>query len=555
MSQGFGFFGHGVMVRNGGNDVLRSRYLSQGAGIEGGVGWLASRGGADVLSSAGLPPSVESDLILRSRSQGFGGKAGQDDSDFGGIGICIVDSELESQFHAGTESQGCGQDDGIGILIQTGSFATLQFEGYGQGYGARRGVGIAWSEGDTTNYICHDGGAQGMAQDAGIGVLLDCRGNDLYLSASGWPGHGRSGGVGLLLDFDGNDRFLGSGSTAATLETAGVGLRVDLTGSSMESKPFPGPRFEVHGIWGMVGQIEGRQEIPIPADLNLDAAIPPNSPEKIEAALRAAAGLDPFAGRRARAQAFRDLASGSSSVLEWALSAKREFESIERNVLGEVLRAASSDVRQRCAQAIASADPALARRALQIAGSAEYPEGAAPAMAALGRDEVAAEAARTLAALNHSAAVDELLPRCASSDLEIKRSAVLAVAKLGGPSSASTAVALLGDFDPLVRRAAIETLGRLKPENQDSLRALIRSGDEFTARNAVAALGAIGTAEALTMVGGTLEDRRPGVRAEALLALKNRLPAPFRAKIDAMRTDPDLRVRALALWFDPARTP
>lgn len=556
MSQGFGLLGTGVMHREGGDDIFRAKYLSQGAGLDAGVGWLISRSGRDILSSPGLGPSMESDSVLRSRSQGFGGRIYPGLSTMAGTGICQLESTIEFRLDAGVEAQGCGIDEGVGVLSISAPSASSELVGYGQGYGARQGVGLCWGQGGSSRYVCETGNAQGVGTESGIGVLIDREGNDLYLCSQGMPGRGQNGGLGILFDFEGNDRFFGSGSAGVqTLAAAGMGLRVDLSGSSLESRIEPGPRFEVYGIWNLVGQVEGRQEMTAAPDLVLGVAIPPNSAEKIEIALRQASGLDPFATRQGRAQAFRDLTAGQSALLEWALGLHRDLAMIELRVLGEALRTAPSDLRRRCAQMAGASDPATVRRALRIAAAAEFPEAVAPAIAALAQDATAADAARALEALGAKEAASELLPRCASTDLSIRRSAILAISKIGGPEAISTAQVLLGDIDPLVRRAAVATFARLKPENLDSLRAILGSGDETAVRGAIAALGAIGSVEALMAAGSALEDRRPGVRVQALMELKGRLPAAYRTVAIGLRNDPDLRVRAVALWFDPSPKP
>jgi len=543
-SQGFGMAGVGVMSSFGGDADFRLRYLGQGAGIEGGVGWFGRKGGRDGVHATGLPPSLEGVGVLRTRAQGFG--------QTGGVGVFMTQSEATLGW-AGSESQGIGIDEGIGMFVSAGGPMSVFCGGHGQGSGERRGVGVLWSQSGTDEYRCGEAGAgQGFGIDGGIGVLMDLAGSDTYISHGGQSGSASLAGIGMLFDFEGDDRFLEAGRLIpGSSDSTGIGFRLDVTGASSETVGFPGPRFDVGRLDRMVGQIEGRQNTTPLDEPNLSAAIAPNTREKVAAAVRVASGLEPFSNRTQRAQAHKDLAAGPDVVLDWILNGSPELERSEWEAVGAALRAAPTDIRRACADAIASPDLSRARRAMWLAAYAEFPEAVVAAKGALERDELAEAACLLLSNLNERSAINDLLPRCASPDAAIRRAAAAALATLGGPEAAPTLQALLGDIDPIVRRYAIAGRAGIRPPNLGSLQAVLQSGEEFSVRGAIAVLGQIGSAEAMQLIGPLLSDPRAGVRIEALMALNGRVPPPFRSLVDACRTDDDRRVRAVAIWVNP----
>lgn len=93
--------------------------------------------------------------------------------------------------------------------------------------GAFAGVGMLVDDGGEDLYAAYADGVNGGAF-LGVGLLLDTAGDDTY-SASGWGanGGGYPGGIGQLVDLDGADRYTGSYEAVNGGGMAGTGLLYD----------------------------------------------------------------------------------------------------------------------------------------------------------------------------------------------------------------------------------------------------------------------------------------------------------------------------------------
>ncbi|MEZ4813186.1 MAG: hypothetical protein R2883_06905 [Caldisericia bacterium] len=177
-AQGGSFFGVGILLDEGGDDIFYGRNVTQGAG-QFGVGNLLNFGGDDLYYCLGT-------------SQAFGF--------VGGCGI-LADSEGDDTYlgETGYEGEGWSRTGkpGDGWGLQTAAnhghdnernYTFVQ----GAGWGSRADMG------------------DGHGMGGGIGILLDCKGDDFYECGVYGQATGYWFGTGILNDIEGNDSYRGS---------------------------------------------------------------------------------------------------------------------------------------------------------------------------------------------------------------------------------------------------------------------------------------------------------------------------------------------------------
>lgn len=180
-AQGLGFLGVGLLIDLDGSDEYEAEHFSQGAGIMG-VGVLWDRTGNDAY-------------IGQAFCQGAG---------MFGLGM-LLDDDGEDVYDIATLGQGGATTLGLGILsdlngddryllaIGDDKDALGRAPGYGQG-GALSFRHLPWR--------------QKLTAYGGVGMLLDCDGNDRYWT-KGWCDQGGSYimSLGVLYDEQGNDHY------------------------------------------------------------------------------------------------------------------------------------------------------------------------------------------------------------------------------------------------------------------------------------------------------------------------------------------------------------
>jgi hypothetical protein len=162
-SQGFGFFGTGLLADLDGDDTYRLRTSGQGGAVLG-VGLLFDRSGDDSYT-------------LDGDGQGYGGP--------GGVGT-LVDLTGKDHYYAEPYAEKVPRPDYHSQGIINSSCAQ------GSGMGRR---------GDLTD---------GHSWAGGMGTLLDLGGDDIYESGNWSAGCGYWYGMGFLYDAGGNDRYSAS---------------------------------------------------------------------------------------------------------------------------------------------------------------------------------------------------------------------------------------------------------------------------------------------------------------------------------------------------------
>jgi twitching motility protein PilT len=133
------------------------------------------------------------------------------------------------------------------------------------------------------------------------------------------------------------------------------------------------------------------------------------------------------------------------------------------------------------------------------------------------------------------------------SDLDVRAAALAVVGSFNDPRVVNGVVPLLKDPDWWIRVSAADTLGRLKDPR--AVKPLTNAlADEETRWAAVEALGRIGHASALPVLGGLLKDPAPEIRIEVLLAFRNfNHPKILAALQQVAANDEDRFVRGRAL--------
>jgi hypothetical protein len=233
-----------MLMDAAGKDTYVAGSNSQGSGTSGsGVGFLADLKGKDSYTAG-------------ANSQGSGGANG-------GVGILLdglqertetdsatvtlqVNSEKPSEDHylAGDFSQGSsGPAGGIGVLLDRehngGKRNTFVAGAYSQGAATAHGVGLLANNVGKDDYTA--GAFSQGASDAGVGVLVDQRGNDRYFATDAAAeatshGYGASDfsssprvAVGLLVDDGGHDQHPAMGNNECQ-QKGDVGVAIDADG-------------------------------------------------------------------------------------------------------------------------------------------------------------------------------------------------------------------------------------------------------------------------------------------------------------------------------------
>jgi hypothetical protein len=186
---GFGMFGLGAMIDEGGSDYYKLAAAGQGAGMFG-IGLLLDAGGNDEYK------------LLEGDGQGFGGPAG--------IGI-LADRGGDDTYYAERDASKAGRED----YHSADKIAANNAQGVGAGRRGDGSDGHNWAGGlgallDVDGNDTYQAGnfSQGLGYWYGTGLLWDGGGNDLYESVYFTQGSGAHFAVGALIDESGDDRHV-----------------------------------------------------------------------------------------------------------------------------------------------------------------------------------------------------------------------------------------------------------------------------------------------------------------------------------------------------------
>lgn len=552
LTQGTGMFGVGILHDTRGNDLYSCKLLGQGAGRTQGLGWLIDNAGQDNYRAGGLmlhTPMFKN--VHYSMSQGYGGGTSELQ---GGIGL-LTDGSGDDAYIAETYAQGSGRQNGLGSLGDLEGRDTYRGHHFSQGSGEKSGSGYLIDLSEDDSYIVSVGASHGCGQDYGVGVLFDRSGNDVYAGRESRPGLGNANGLGLFIDVDGDDRYFGPPGVGNIARNSGsLGVFADLNGNDVYQAGLNDEEAAFRPSWGIAFDAEVRKtdggviveptkrlypqvgSIPLVEGKLNDLWDAANHPD----ANTSRAAVDQFVGMGIPALRL---------IVDQKIG---NLTSDSRAVLAEIASAMGSDGKLLVAMKIASPKEAEARNALIICSDLQATEAGPYVPAALKIPSLVRLATTAAGQTKSTDSVGDLLPLAANKDPWIARESMLSLALIGDPMASGTAQALLNSPDFLTRKAAIEYLSKL-PEGLSAGRTFIGSSVERETRIGIEILGAIGTADALKLIGPKLLDERIGVRISALFALEGRAPAEFRQSILDRRRDPSPLVRSVAARIDPGR--
>ncbi|MGB5105686.1 MAG: hypothetical protein WBP29_01705 [Candidatus Zixiibacteriota bacterium] len=208
---GYGVCGTGVLLDASGNDHYHAHQLAQGCGIFG-TGLVADFEGND-------------DYRLMVSGQGCG---------YFGVGM-LVDRLGDDNYYLAGDGQGAGSiGGGIGILADYRGNDHYVAEPYSSKF--NRGDYHSQMTINANNAQGWGGGRRGDGSDGhswagGMGVLIDCFGDDSYYSGNWTLGVGYWFGIGILFDVEGNDIYRSCYFTQASGAHYCIGALFDETGN------------------------------------------------------------------------------------------------------------------------------------------------------------------------------------------------------------------------------------------------------------------------------------------------------------------------------------
>ncbi|MGB9722128.1 MAG: HEAT repeat domain-containing protein [bacterium] len=227
ISQGAGLFGIGILLDEDGFDHYRAGYFTQGAGNFG----------------SGILVDYKEDDVYHSYcwAQGMGGVWGygllydRDGDDLYYAGAKYLHMPLDpDQFRSFAQGFGFGWRDvasgGVGFLLDCNGNDKYISEVYGQATSYWFALGMLLDEQGNDLYSAAQY-SQGAGIHLSVGGLVDLEGDDHYFSRFGpAQGEGHDVAVGFLLDKDGADVYYASGGQGIGL-TNSVGIFIDTRGN------------------------------------------------------------------------------------------------------------------------------------------------------------------------------------------------------------------------------------------------------------------------------------------------------------------------------------
>ena len=538
MSQGFGSFGIGVLSTKGGENSFRSRFLSQGSARTGGVGWLIIQAGRNQLRCGQLVKDEPDGY--RSMAQGFGG--GFDSGLSGGLGLLTAKGG-EDTYQGDSLCQGAGVSGGLGSAFNSGREVNWLATRRSQGAGSDAGGGFLFETGPAGTFTLREGFGHGAGHSEGVGFGL-IRGPHQVVSArDGKPGFGSDRGIGLFLANGDDNRIYGvPGSGVGVNASGAVGLYFGMGGGNRFLEGAADGQASLRDSWGM----------------SFSTGVPINAAEGDSAKLPVAGSL-PMPNDSDMAELVKDLTLNRSKMvgagkaaLSWIF--KHALKNLDAGDVREVaflVRTLEGD--DLLPMALTDPDTTIAANGLRIALAANAKGVEAGVVADLKRPGLELFAARAAGTLQVKDAVPDLIPLAGSPDHAIAAASAIALAQIGDERGVSTAQALVGSDNLLVRKAAVSFLAKYPQTGLSVAKNLVAGGDMRGRATGLELLGQIGTTEALELAGAYLGDQNVAVRVQAALALDGRCPQKLRAALLALKNDQNPLVRAVAARIDVGR--
>jgi hypothetical protein len=254
-SQGVGFWGIGLLYHGDGNSVFSARKLCQGTG-QMGIGLLINRRGDDKylcsFGGQGLGLFGGAGLLIDA--------AGNDLYQLGGLEPDFRDPTKATQsfgqgFGMGirADKDKLGVPGGIGMLIDKKGDDVYIADYFAQGASYYYGLGILDDQAGNDQYISGRY-SQGAGIHSSIGILIDSAGNDFYYSSAGaGQGMGHDFGIGFLEDDAGENYFHGGPLVQGASTNGSLGILINAKRKG-DSKDEPLFNVEVNSMGIRVGK-------------------------------------------------------------------------------------------------------------------------------------------------------------------------------------------------------------------------------------------------------------------------------------------------------------
>lgn len=554
LSQGFGMFGAGVFLDTGGDDAYSLMLMGQGAGRTFGVGWLVDRSGHDFYRAGGL--SLHTPMFADvhfSFAQGFGMGYREDDGGVsGGIGL-LTDLAGNDAYIGETYCQAASYWLALGSLYDGGGHDAYTAYHYAQSSAMHLCASFLFDLGGDDGYLIRFGAAHAIGHDYGVAFLLDRAGNDVYAGRDSTPGVGNANGLGVFIDSDGADRYQGPpGRGNPARGTGSLGVFVDLNGADLYREGLADGGAFADGNWGLrldlPTHIAPPEAEPPPRVSPTPGSTPMPDQTRLEQIFARASQWSVGVARDQVQENLDLLVSIGVPALEWMLENKlATSDRLQDRAFVHVVRALGEPGAAAVGRKV-FAEPSTQelKSLIRIAMDADLRDVGAVLPAHIENPEMQMLVVRAAGALQAAACIPELNRLLLSEDPMLARAAMVSLLQIGSAESVTTAQAMLGSPDFLIRNAAIALIAKFPDQARSVGERMSRDPEESKARVGLRLLGSAPSEEALRIIGSFLLDQRPGVRIEALLQLNGRCPMEFRNTFNSLRRDPVALVRTVA---------
>jgi len=210
-SQAAAYVGTSVLIDVYGDDIFDCLGHSQGFGGTLGVALFHNHFGDDQYNISDSEKPVFSQSFVQGAARGRWAEATDGQSLGGGIGI-FIDNSGTDEFFAGSFSQGASYYFGLGLFSDGGGNDKYNAVSHSQGYAAHYSLaGFIDENGNDEYNLLTDKNRitqiMGSGRDFSAGFFIEREGDDIYHFGNRSAGIGDLNGIGVLLDCNGDDQY------------------------------------------------------------------------------------------------------------------------------------------------------------------------------------------------------------------------------------------------------------------------------------------------------------------------------------------------------------
>ena len=576
MTQGFGAFGMGLLINEGGRNTYRADMFAQGSARTWSVGLLANRAGHNVYQVGGKyvhKPLLEKEGFTESMAQGFAiGFRGDNNgtpSRSGGIGLMWSGAGYNT-YAGGTYCQGASYWFSFGCLCDDGGNNQFVANYYSQASAMHMTVAALITHGSQNVYVINIGASHAIGHDWGIAVLWTEGGSNLFAAGGACASTANANGVSIFVTSAGNNRYMLEGPVAANFarDTGSVALFVELGGKSVYlNKDFKDGGIRIDkNPWG-VARSFGEDPATPPA-----AATGPGAPQEADAPgvdpqkHHGALGSRPLADEKELEKLYDDAclwAVGSTRNKAWAARWKliemglpaaqwiaqkklASAQSLTFECLEPLFKEFGPESHKFLIEALRSKDNNEVANALRLVIAVNATSADAEVMRVLkDNDKLRRMAAAAAAILGIKEAAPLIISSCNEKEPMSQLSTALAMVKLAEPSAMPWLLSHIQNTELPVRDACGDALAKIGAPAVPDLTTMAHGADIPAARVAIRVLGQVGNPQCLQAVVARQNDPDWGVRLSVLQALRAmKLPEAKTAFDAALAKESDARVKA-----------